>query len=618
MWVFDKSTLRFLAVNDAAVEAYGWSREEFLAMDLRDIRPPEDRTALEQAVASAAPGIERSSRWRHLTKAGQVRQVEVASHDVEFDGRDARLAVAHDLTERLDAERAMQESEERFRLLSRATTDAVWDWDLATDSIWWSDGLEQLFGVTHDAAVATGAQWAARIHPDDRVRVWEGIQAVIRGSGDAWNDEYRFARADGGFACVQDRGFVIRRADGTPVRMVGGMTDVTERRALEQQVLRAQRLESIGTLAGGIAHDLNNMLSPILMSLDLLRDHVDSEEGRDLIDAIEGSAQRGAELVRQVLTYARGVDGQRAPLAVRDLVRDLTRILLDTFPKEVAFRTELPDDLWAVIGDRTQLQQVLMNLCVNARDAMPDGGILRIHAVNLRLDAREASAMPDARAGTFVRLSVEDDGEGIPARVLDRVFEPFFTTKPVGKGTGLGLSTVQAIVRSHGGFVTVQSAPGGGTTFAVHLPADPDATATHGARRRPTPSTGSRQLVLLVDDEPHVRAFTAELLGQAGYRALEAADTAEAAAILAARGREIALVIADAGNGGPRGLDAAAARSLRAAAPAVPLIAMTGDPLRDLGDGLRGAPGVLPLLKPFSAAQLEDAVRRALALRRGG
>ncbi len=613
MWVYDLATLRFMAVNDAAVAKYGWSREEFLAMTILGIRPPEDAPLVEAKVREIPDGVASSGLWRHRTRAGGDLRVEIASHTMAFDGRPARLVVAYDLTRQHEALAAMRASEERFRIVARATTDAIWDWDLDTDAIWWNDGLRELFGDVPEGGPPTGTSWLARIHPDDRARVHESIQAVIRGSGDAWSDEYRFGRADGSYAVVSDRGFVIRRGDGTPTRMVGGMTDITDRRSLEQQVLRAQRLESIGTLAGGIAHDLNNMLSPILMSIDLLRGHVPPGEGREILSTIEASAQRGADLVRQVLTFARGVDGQRAPIAVRDLTRDIVRILVDTFPKDIQLRTEVPDDTWTVIGDRTQMHQVLLNLCVNARDAMPPGGTLLIRAENLRLDPAAAGAIPDAHAGTFVRLAVTDDGPGIPPRVLERIFEPFFTTKDVGKGTGLGLPTVQAIVRSHGGFVTVRSVPGSGTTFEVHLPADPEVAVLDGPRDRRSPSRGLGELILVVDDEPNIRAFTARLLERSGYRVLTAASGDEAIATVGARARDFALVITDLRMPGADGR--AVVRAVRRLAPTVPLIAMSGLDVRTGGSDEMSDAMLLPLLKPFTAAQLDDTVRRALALR---
>jgi CheY-like chemotaxis protein len=384
---------------------------------------------------------------------------------------------------------------------------------------------------------------------------------------------------------------------------------------MEARMLRAQRMEGIGTLAGGIAHDLNNMLSPILMSIDLLREHVQAHEGQQVLNTIEASAKRGADLVRQVLTYARGVDGQREALPVAALVLDVARMVADTFPKQVRLDTGVPEDIWAIIGDTTQMHQVLMNLFVNARDAMPDGGVITLAATNVLLTERDAALVQDARPGHFVRLSIADTGTGMSERVCERIFEPFFTTKGVGKGTGLGLSTVQAIVRSHGGFVTVRSAPGKGTTFEVHLPAETRAVTDAGPARRLTPARGIGELLLLVDDEPHIRMFASRLLERKGYRVVSAGGGEEGLVEFQAHLGEVALVITDMQM--PRFDGRALIDGIRRVAPAIPVIAMSGlglPELRAVGEDAAGR-GVVHLMKPFTSDQLDAAVRRALSQR---
>lgn len=610
MWVYDRASLRFMAVNDAAVSHYGWTREEFLAMTIRDIRPTEELPALAEAVAAAGEGLVRSGVWRHRTKAGKEILVEIASHTRPFEGREARLVVAYDITAQEESAVAVRLSEERFRLVVRATSDTIWDWDLRTDTVWWNDEQRTLVGAGPPTpglgnAPSSGDDWKTRIHADDRERVVKGIEAVIRGSGEFWSDEYRYIRTDGTCAIVANRGYVLRDNDGTPIRVVGGMTDLTERRELEAQFLRAQRLESIGTLAGGIAHDLNNMLSPILMSIDLLREHVQTAEGQDILTTIEASTQRGADLVRQVLTFARGVDGQRLRITVATLARDLNRVIVDTFPSRIGVRLDVPDGIWALIGDPTQVHQVFLNLCVNARDAMPAGGEIVIRAANVRLSERDASLIPDARAGNLVQLSVVDTGQGMTPRVRERIFEPFFTTKEVGKGTGLGLSIVQAIVRSHGGFVAVRSAPGEGTTFDVYLPAEPGAADAAGSKRRISGPRSAGELILLVDDEPNIRSFASQLMERRGYRVLTAADGDEAIAQFGPRASEVVLVITDLLMPGTDGR--AVIRAIRRIAPGVPVIAMSGLDVHE-----PDADDVIHLMKPFTANQLDAAVHRAL------
>lgn len=263
----------------------------------------------------------------------------------------------------------------------------------------------------------------------------------------------------------------MRDAAGAPKAILAINSDVTERRLLEQQFLRAQRLDGLGTLAGGIAHDLNNILAPILMSAELLKDSLVDERDVPLLDTIESSARRGADLVGQILLFARGTDGRRIPVAAACLIRDTEKIARETFPRHIDIRVTVDADLWTLEADPTQLHQVMLNLCVNARDAMPNGGQLSISGRNAWIDAREAAQTLGARPGAHVAIDVEDTGAGIPAAVIDKIFDPFFTTKAPGKGTGLGLSTSLTIVKNHGGFLRVDSRPGAGTRFAVYLPA---------------------------------------------------------------------------------------------------------------------------------------------------
>ena len=264
-------------------------------------------------------------------------------------------------------------------------------------------------------------------------------------------------------------------------------SDITEQKKLEAQFLRAQRLEGIGALASGIAHDLNNILSPVLMIAPLLRDSVPDADSRAMLDTIEGCAQRGAAIIKQLLTFARGTPGARVSLPAGYLLRDMDKIIRETFPRDIHPRTVTSEDLWPLLGDVTQVHQALMNLCVNARDAMPEGGTLTMGATNVTVDAAFAAMALGAKPGSYVCVSVADTGTGIPPEDLDRIFDPFFTTKEIGKGTGLGLSTVLGIVRGHEGFVRVDSRPRQGTTFELYFPAAPKAevASAPGARRCP-------------------------------------------------------------------------------------------------------------------------------------
>lgn len=338
----------------------------------------------------------------------------------------------------------------------------------------------------------------------------------------------------------------VSDADGRLTHMVAVKRDITERKKLEEQFLRAQRMESIGTLAGGIAHDLNNLLSPIIMGADLLFRSETKAETRTVLQNMQRSARRGAELVKQVLSFARGVEGARVAVQMRHIVQEVELIIANTFPKKITFTSNLPPDLRAVTGDPTQLHQVILNLCVNARDAMPAGGHLSVSGLNVVIDAQYAAMNRGVAAGAYVMIEVSDTGVGMSKEVQDRIFEPFFTTKEIGSGTGLGLSTVLGIVRSHGGFLNVYSEPGRGSVFKVYLPVrrqEPDADApltNHDSMPR-----GSGELILIVDDEATIRSVTKQTLESFGYRAMTADDGAQAIALYAQRRKEIALILTD-------------------------------------------------------------------------
>lgn len=360
--------------------------------------------------------------------------------------------------------------------------------------------------------------------------------------------ECTYVRKDGSRVSVSLNMTAMLDDDGEITGFLGIVNDITEKKKLEQQFLRAQRIESVGTLAGGIAHDLNNVLTPILMSIELLRLMNTNERTLSILAGVESSARRGADLVRQILTFARGVEGKRSELRAGQLVKDIQQFVHDTFPKNIRCVSSLPDNLPSFLGDSTQLHQILLNLCVNARDAMPEGGTLSITAGCLVLDEAAAAMQMDARPGAYATLSVSDSGSGIPPEVMDKIFDPFFTTKEIGKGTGLGLSTVLSIAKSHGGFVTVSSEPHRSTTFTICLPATlvsaGNCTTPPPAQEQPIP-LGKGELILIVDDEEAIRTTTRQTLEALDYRTLVAADGVEAVALYTQHNAEIAVVLTD-------------------------------------------------------------------------
>jgi len=341
--------------------------------------------------------------------------------------------------------------------------------------------LTRMLGFTEEEAYSTD-WWVTQLHPEDRERAIAGILEVIKAG--TWHSEYRIRHKAGHYLWIEDHQQLVRDVEGQPTDIVGVLTNITQRKQNENKVLREQRLESIGTIACGVAHDLNNMLTPILMSTEILR--MDCPDlAAESVELIETSANRAADMVKQLLTFVRGTEGERLLVHTDTLLAELDKLIIRSFPKRIELRTDFAKDLRPVLGDVTQLHQVFLNLCINARDAMPAGGRLTLKAENTEVDATAASAVAEAKPGSYVALSVTDTGTGIPSDIIERIFEPFFTTKGPDKGTGLGLSTVSGIVKSHGGFLQVTSVPGQGSTFTVYLPIPGPCVDEEGGAAKP-------------------------------------------------------------------------------------------------------------------------------------
>jgi CheY-like chemotaxis protein len=370
-------------------------------------------------------------------------------------------------------------------------------------------------------------------------------------------------------------------------------------------------MESIGTLASGVAHDLNNILSPILMSAAMLRDPLPAEEFESLVSTIEESALRGAQIVKQVLTFARGIEGERVPVQPKHLLREMERIAFQTFPKNITISNQIGEDLGIIEGDVTQLHQVLMNLCVNARDAMSSGGTLTMGAENFDVDVHYAAMLPDAKPGQYVRFTVKDTGTGIAREILDKIYDPFFTTKEVGKGTGLGLSTALGIVKSHGGFITVASRTGEGTTFRVHLPVAVDAKVPASSQEEAPGPRGEGERILVVDDEESIRKIMTCILTKNGYEVICAGDGAEAVALFAVNKAEIAVVLTDVSMPVLDGVGAV--RAIRRIDPAAQIIACTGYEEEPQRKELASLSVAAFLTKPYRTAQLLRTLREVIA-----
>lgn len=552
-----------------------------------------------------------------VTDVTEVMRAAAQLEDSEADRRRLEehfTVMERDIVERsLDLHRAtaaLRANEERFRLVCDATSDALWDWDLASDRLWWSDGIDRLFGYRPAELSPLIDSWTSLIHPDDVDDVLAGIHSAIERGDRDWELEYRFRHRDGHDVWVHDHALIVRDVDGVAYRLVGGMTDVTEHRRVAEQYRRAQRMESIGSVAGGIAHDLNNVLSPVLLGAELLSSDELDPQRRQLLDVIVESARRGASMVQQVLTFARGTDARSDVVDVGDVVEEVVRFLRETFPTNVHIDLETPESRASVRGDATRLHQVLLNLCVNARDAMPTGGTLTLRCEERHVDASYAQMHRGARPGSFVVTTVADTGDGIDPDVLERIWEPFFSTKGPDGGTGLGLPTCETIVRDHGGFIGATSRPGSGSTFEVFLPSVTSDEPAPGERE--PPPRGDGRSVLVVDDEESIVGIARAVLEAHGYRVATAASGIEAVAAIATGNDRVDVVLVDLMMPDLDGL--ATVRALSHLDPDLVFVVVSGSDADDTLRRVSTAEVSAVLAKPYTATQLLESVGDALGL----
>ena len=600
MWVVDNQTLAFLAVNDAAVDLYGYSRAEFLRLTMDQIADP-DESAIEPERRTEAHGPAPTTPWRHRRKDGAMLRVESTWHEIPFGGQEAVLVLTIDRTEQFRAE---NRNREQARLLDLAA-DAITVRDLKHRVVFWNRGAERLYGWSPQEV---SGQLVSDLFATD-TEAYLTAQVALLETGE-WSGQFTHEAKDGRDIVVNSRWTLVRDEEGKPESVLGIDTDMTETKKLESQFLRAQRLESIGTLASGIAHDLNNILSPILMSVSLLRRSMKDPDTEKMLNIVESSAERGAGIVKQVLTFARGVEGERVLLQPKHLISELAKIMAQTFPRNIDIQPNLPTDLWTISGDATQLHQVLLNLCVNARDAMPEGGRLEVAAENVTVDEQLARMNPGAQLGAHVVLRVGDTGMGMSPETMDKIYDPFFTTKEVGKGTGLGLATVIGIVRGHGGFLSLQSELGVGTTFRVYLPASGESAVATSRIVAVAPGRGKGERVLVVDDEPPIREALVGTLESYGYRAYTAEDGSDGLALYHSRKDEIDVVITDLAMAQMDGITLV--RALRKVNPKVRVIVSSGHMQKEAQVVLSGLGVTTFLDKPYSADKLLRALRTVI------
>ncbi|MBD1924371.1 response regulator [Microcoleus sp. FACHB-831] len=542
-----------------------------------------------------------------------VGAMKAGAHDYMNKDNLARLvpAVERELREaKVRQERivAQEQIREQAALLDVAQ-DAIIVQDLEDRICFWNKSAERLYGWTSQEVIGKKAAELLFADPTATLHLTPHPSLLTR-KGE-WQGELDQVTKEGEEIIVESRWRLMRDGSGQPKSVLVVNTDITEKKKLEIQFLRTQRLESIGTLAGGIAHDLNNVLAPILMGLEIIKMKLPDPESQKVLATLEASTKRGADIVRQVLAFARGLEGRHAELQVKHLVREIAHMAQETFPKYIDIRVEIPVTPWVILGDATQLQQVLLNLCVNARDAMPNGGKLLIRAENVRLDENYARMHLEAKPGIYVLLTVTDTGMGIPPAIIDKIFEPFFTTKPVGQGTGLGLSTILGIVRSHGGFINVYSDVGKGTSFKVYLPADTKIELEDIEIEHDDMPSGGGELVMVIDDEASIRDIAKQTLETFGYKVITADDGSEAIALYVQQQVKVHVAIVDMKMpimDGP-----ATIRALRKLDPKVKIIAASG---LTLGGQMAeastvNAQAVLP--KPFTAENLLKTIYRVMS-----
>jgi two-component system, cell cycle sensor histidine kinase and response regulator CckA len=504
-------------------------------------------------------------------------------------------------------ERANHTLREQASLLDKAQ-DAILVTDLDRRLTFWNKSAERLYGWTSQEVL--GKVVTDLFYPAGEARDVRQAYEDVLAKGE-WTGELQPQTKAGRRVVIESRWTLVRDAEGKDRTILSINTDVTDRRQLEQQFYRAQRLESIGTLAGGIAHDLNNVLAPIMMGIGLLRDRLTDADSRDVIETISTSAQRGAEMVSQVLSFARGREGKRVEMRAADVINDVVRIARDILPKNIEITTDVDPSLPLILGDPTQCHQVLLNLCVNARDAMPNGGQLRLSADRETIAPHQGVRPSELAAGDYVVIKVDDTGVGIPPQLLETIFDPFFTTKDAGKGTGLGLSTSQTIVRNHGGHIRVFSEPDEGSSFHVYLPVAPAPMPASAVGPTAAAARGQGQAVLIVDDEESVRKVLKSTLEKSGYRVLQASNGREALTIYNDAGSSIDAIVIDMTMPVLGGMPTM--RELVKMNPDVRIIAASG-----IHDNEATAKSIGPqvthfLAKPFTSEMLLRAIAAAIA-----
>ena len=601
-----------LDVNEQACAIFGTTRTEMIGRLVGDYSLGEqpytqaDATAKSRLVLQGQPQL---FEWRSRRASGELFWSEVALRACELEGEQRVVASVRDITIRKRAQESLRLNEERLRLSMEASRQGWFELNLQTGETVSSPEYTRMLEYEPAEFNSNLDAWIGRIHPADREATVQAYRLGVQ-TGKPGMMEYRQQTKSGGWIWLRTVAKVVDYdGAGRPLRVMGTHTDITERKELESQLLHSQRLEAVGTLASGVAHDLNNILTPMLMASGLLRDKLPDAKDRQLMTMLDDGGRRGAAIVRQLLAFSRNLAQDRVPVDPRHLLHDMAQLMRSSFPKEIKVVEAITAAPGLVEAEPNQLHQVLMNLCVNARDAMPGGG-----TITLGLERAEVPKGAGMAGGPHLVLSVTDTGHGIPPELLERIFDPFFTTKPVGKGTGLGLASVHGIVKAHHGFVRVESAPGRGTVFRVYLPARDGLAAVPVPAPAAAPvqaaNLGPHAAILVVDDDAAVLMVTSRFLQRMGYHVIPAGGGSAAIAALREHRDAVQLVITDFSMPDMDG--PALAPRLREIKPGLRLIGASGLNHDDRAKELAALGFCEVLAKPYEWDDLLQAVRRQM------
>ncbi|HCV42193.1 MAG TPA: hypothetical protein DGH68_01825 [Bacteroidetes bacterium] len=607
IWVYDRETLRFLAVNNAAVRHYGYSRDEFLSMTLNDLRPSQGADALLKKTLADETGVDDAGVWKHRKKDGSIAFVEATMRTTEFLGRDAAIVVVNDITSR-------RQSEEKISMFGHAIGsigEALSITDLSNRILFVNDAFLKTYGYTEQEVVGKSISIVRppNAPPPDLPTI---LARTLQGG---WQGELINRRKDGTEFPISLSTSVVYDDKGRAIALVSVAQDVSQQKQLEHQVRQSQKMESMGTMVGGISHDFNNILNNILGFVYQLRKYSnDPEKIAKYVDTIEKSATRGADLANQLLSIVRKKKRDDELVNINTLVDEVIALMRETFPKNITLEKTLPSQPLTTLGNHGELYQAVLNLCLNARDAMPDGGILTLDVVESVVQGEVPHAVVSssfAPGQKCMKIQVRDTGIGIAKPILDKIFDPFFTTKDRGKGTGLGLSVVYSIVKNHKGTIAVDTEEGRGSAFSVYLPIAEASKAERIDEEANVLPESSVGYILLVDDEAPMLELGKELLEDQGYKVMVARDGMEALQIYRERWKEIALVVLDLVmpklDGGQTFLE------MKKSNPAIKAFFCTGYSSDQVISSLLSEESLCALQKPFKPMEFMKMVKGVLS-----